>query len=137
MPREASVEEGEVRIDEVSDAQITAQQLGDVGAGFLEHGFLHDGIEVAEEACVGRGEVDLIELEPLICEGSDEAFGFGVRKQSLDLLREDLRVAELVLIGEFKQLLIGHRAPEGKTEARGDGVVVEWAGSLDEGQKAW
>ncbi len=137
VPCEATVEEGEVGVDEVGDAQIAAQQLGEVGAGFLEHGFLHDGIEVAEETCVGRGEVDLIELEPLVGEGGDEAFGFGVRKQPLNLLREGLRVAELVLVREFEQFLIGHGAPKGETEPRGDGVVVEKAWGLDEGQKAW
>lgn len=95
MTRKSAIEKGEVRIDEMGDAQITAQHLGDVGAGFLEHGLLHGEIKVAELARVGRGEVDLVQLEPLVSETVDEAFRFGICEQALDLLGKHCGLVEL------------------------------------------
>ncbi len=57
-------------------------------------------------------------------------------EHAIHLFGEHLRVVQFVFIGELDERVVGHGDPERVAETRGDGVIVELSGSLDEGEEA-
>lgn len=70
---EASIEHGEVALDEVGGAEVLGDEFGDEAAGFAEHGVEEESVVFGVKLFVWRGEVDLSEVEPAIGEVGDEA----------------------------------------------------------------
>ena len=136
VTRQSPVQKGEVGIHKAIDAEVGLDQLGQVGARFLEHRFLQDGIEGLELATVRRGEIDLLQTEPLIAEAGDKSIELLVGDHAVDLFGDLAGLAEFALIRQLRKRPIGHADPESVAQARGNGMVVQLAGRLDKGQES-
>ena len=66
---------------------------------------------------------------------SVKAAALGSLQHALDLLAERVRLAQLALLGEGEQFLVGHRAPQEVRQPAGQGEVVELAGLLAQEQE--
>ena len=85
---------------------------------------------------LGLGGVDVAQAEPLADEVLGERRRLRVLQHPLDLLRgASSGCAQLALLGEREQFLVGHRAPEEVRQPAGQGEVVELAGLLAEEQE--
>ena len=84
---------------------------------------------------LGLGEVDVAQAEPLADEVLGERRRLRVLEHPLDLPAQRVRLAQLPLLGQGEQLLVGHRAPQEVRQPAGQGEVVELAGLLAEEQE--
>ena len=132
---EPLIQQGEVRLDEVAHAEVALQQLLEKRFRLARHGHFQQLVELRIEFLVGRGEINLPQLEPLAEEVRGEGAGLRAGEHSLDLRAQDLRFAQRALIREAQQLEVGHRAPEKIGKARGHREVVQPSRCLLEKQK--
>ena len=109
---QAAVEKCEIRIDQVSDAQVLIDHRLKKLMRFVEHRLLHDDVEVAVQPRVRLGEIDQLEIEPFGCEVSNEVLAAVVSEHPLDLLFDHPGFCQLACGCLLKQLLVGHPVPQ-------------------------
>ena len=133
--RQPAVEHREVGGDEVGQAQVVLQDFVEEQFRLPDHRHLQHVVELGVEDVAGLRGVDVAQAEPL----ADEVLGEGRRlrmlEQALDLLAERVRLAQLLLLGQAEQFLVGHRAPEEVGEPAGQREVVELARFLAQEQE--
>jgi len=121
--RQITVEVGEVRVDQVEHAAVLADDLGEEQLRLLDHRRAHRVVESREHRRVGRDRGKLAELEPLEAEALGQIARARVLEQAARLGFEV--GGKLLRVGQLEELVVGHRAPEEITQARGQGELAD------------
>ena len=82
---EATIEEGEVRIDQVADAQVLRDEFGQEELRLTGHRLAEPAVVLGIERLVGRRRVHLVEPERLTGEVLDEPFALRIVEHPVDL----------------------------------------------------
>ena len=106
------VDHDEVGSDQGRHRFVAADDLGHEGPRLGPHRVEEGSIEVRVERRVGRGGLEITEIEPLVGEVGDESSGAWVIEHPLDLGPEDLRLRQLPSPCQGEQRIVGHRVPE-------------------------
>ncbi len=133
---ETTVQHREVRVDQVRGGEIVVDQAAKEGAGFAEHGMLQDLIEFGVEVVIRDGEIDFVEVEPLVREILDERGGAGVIEKPVRFGSEGVRIGKPALASELAKTGVGGGSPEEVAEPRGEGMIIEATERLFKEQEA-
>src|SRR5580692_3828600 len=112
MPRQPFVEERIVRAQQLRQWAILAYLILKKKLGLASHGFAQRWVEVRESPSIRCSRVNIAHLKPLLDEVVQETRQPPVREHAVNLLLNDDWIAELPLLGEPQQFLIGDASPQ-------------------------
>ena len=95
MLREAFIQERVVRLQQIEDAAIFAQDAFEEEFRFLAKGLAQVVIEVGKESQIGRERFEIAQVEPLLGKIADQASRARVRQHPPHLFLEHARVCEV------------------------------------------
>ena len=79
-----------------------AQQVGEGVVDLLAGSGAGAFVEVAVQLGIELKEIEALHVEPLVHEASDKLIGTGIGNQPIDLLAQDLRLAQFLLLRQVE-----------------------------------
>ena len=125
MPRKAVIHHRPVAVYQLARGPVVLQHLGNVGDGFLLHGFL----EVTAKTKIlmlqrlHRKRDRLAHYQPLANKRPHKPVTARIGQQAVHLRIEHLGITQFIVLGQLPQLGIGRSADEHETQPRGNGVM--------------
>ncbi|HEY7389962.1 MAG TPA: hypothetical protein VH640_15705 [Bryobacteraceae bacterium] len=108
---EAFVQEGVIGSEQIDYAAVFADDAFGEQVRFSEKGLAEVVIEIGEDLLIGRGGLQIPQIEPLAEEVLDERVGAAIGEHAPDLLLQHGWFVELAGGGKVEELVIGDAAP--------------------------
>ena len=126
MPRQAFVDEGVIGAEQVENARVVAQGIGDEHPGFALECLDQADVVFGEDNGIDHHLFEPSQIQPLRGKILDQGlYAAPVGEQPTRLLGVNVRIGKAPRFGQSQQFFVGSAAPEEIGQARGQFEVVQ------------